>query len=1572
VKIKINILILLVSHLLWTGTVFSSDILAGAQEMDARIRALETPMDGDSLFLESYDLDSGTVNFTRRDAVIPGNSALEVAYATSYQTYLPSHPGWNIDIPRVEYSYVVNLEGYSSLPTDWVSGNYCTGSSLRNIEGNFYDGQGVIKSNTGGLRLVVPNKTSSLLVINDDEPLGLDFTTYPYITQDNWRISCYSENDKEGFKATSPNGITYFFDVYRQIKSRTESSQIIVKDSKAGIYFKNIATLFVSRVEDLFGNWVEYNYNDSDYSYNYNILTSIIASDSREIIIGSIFENDVAKKTVTAVNPSAGTVDRVWKYYTSTDNEDNYIVELPNGSTWEYQLFYLDSDPVDVDLAGGGGTDPCINNRTGTMTIKHPEGAIGTFKFTERTDSIVNHKVGAARNISGSWCSRQFSLFEKSVNTGTEDLTWNYQYSTTFGTYEEQYTPENYPDFSLLTQTIPDNIDAYHYEWQKTIKPDGSYDVSYLNRDRLDATQSKVYAVESYSNAGIKLNTTKYQYRTSNQLGTVYGLSGMNYHKHIKNVSPYRIDIEQNADTYTTIYSNFNLFSAARLQETRFGTSQKFHKYEYFHDTDSWVINKPSTISVYDAALGYIEQSKIEYKNFADELGLDLSVYLPSKYYSFSLLTKEAINYNSEGLLERVEYNQPRIVGEGNHYIEYSAYKRGIPQQITHPSRLTEGSISLNRIVDDNGWITSTTDLNGNTTQYGYDEIGRLLHKDAPTPWKDDLINWSYNPNGTLTRTLKRCILNNANTDCNDEVKLQRVTNYDALLRPIEIVITDVENAKTIYKNSVFNAHNQLTFQSYPSFTPGETEGEHFTYDALHRQLSISQDNGGTITKEYLSGNKIKITDAEDNITTSTYLAYGSPSYAQATKVESPENVITDIAVNIFGNITSITQSGKNGNSNISQTEYRAYDSQQRLCQIKRNDVGATVIKRKTNGEIEWQAQGQTASSNSVCNTTAATADKVSFTYDNLGDQHTISYGDGTPTRTFTLDNNGNIKTITGDGFSQTYNYNSLNLLEDETLAIAGRAGSLTFDYGYDALGHLSSLQYPDGTAKVEFAPNAFGQATQAIRTYSDATTDVFVKGGTSKATYYPNGAVDSFTYGNNIVHKTTLNNRQLPAQITDKYGASDRVNLNYTYDNNLNITSLTNTRDAGIYSLTDLTYDGLDRLTSTTGGNGIGSSNITYDGLGNIRTYSNNSLFDPSNLTYYYKSNFLLDNVKTTGTSTKVRNFAASGSYDARGNVLKNGNNNRSFTYNLANQMTESGGNSYVYDGYNRRIKTQDSKGTSYSFYSQAGKLLYRETEEGGINYIFLGSKLVAKEGTGVKSSGDSIMNYKPFGDSIEEPKDDVGYTGHKFDTDLELSYMQARYYDPVIGRFYSNDPVGYTSANPVMSFNRYMYVNNNPYKYTDPDGEFLLKIATIGLDIADFAADVATGNYAGAAVTALTMLDPTGISSVARRAVRVKKGLQKAEALRDSKLAEIGELSKTQQAKITTVVGALDPKTGNVAVGVKVSGKCNAGKCAEDLASEALGNPKDIEFTKVIRPRNKDEIPRCERCTKKYGEEN
>jgi RHS repeat-associated protein len=147
---------------------------------------------------------------------------------------------------------------------------------------------------------------------------------------------------------------------------------------------------------------------------------------------------------------------------------------------------------------------------------------------------------------------------------------------------------------------------------------------------------------------------------------------------------------------------------------------------------------------------------------------------------------------------------------------------------------------------------------------------------------------------------------------------------------------------------------------------------------------------------------------------------------------------------------------------------------------------------------------------------------------------------------------------------------------------------------------------------------------------------------------------------------------------------------------------------------------------------------------------------------------------------------------------------------------------NAFFYDGFGKRIKTVNTKGAattnSYSFYGQNGKLMYSYKDGNHTDYIFLGSKLVARTETKPESVPRvKHMHYKPFGEVVEGDEGKIGYTGHKFDTDLGLNYMQARYYDPVIGRFYSNDPI---SVRDVHSFNRYAYANNNPYRYVDPFG--------------------------------------------------------------------------------------------------------------------------------------------------------
>ncbi|NQZ07281.1 MAG: RHS repeat-associated core domain-containing protein [Algicola sp.] len=98
--------------------------------------------------------------------------------------------------------------------------------------------------------------------------------------------------------------------------------------------------------------------------------------------------------------------------------------------------------------------------------------------------------------------------------------------------------------------------------------------------------------------------------------------------------------------------------------------------------------------------------------------------------------------------------------------------------------------------------------------------------------------------------------------------------------------------------------------------------------------------------------------------------------------------------------------------------------------------------------------------------------------------------------------------------------------------------------------------------------------------------------------------------------------------------------------------------------------------------------------------------------------------------------------------------------------------------------------------------------------DYIFLGKERVTEAQVSLGDGSQSVDNTN------------VGYTGHQWDDDSGLNYMQARYYDPLLGRFLSNDPVGYIASNPIMSFNRYLYTNNNPYRYVDPDGRVLLVV--------------------------------------------------------------------------------------------------------------------------------------------------
>jgi len=113
------------------------------------------------------------------------------------------------------------------------------------------------------------------------------------------------------------------------------------------------------------------------------------------------------------------------------------------------------------------------------------------------------------------------------------------------------------------------------------------------------------------------------------------------------------------------------------------------------------------------------------------------------------------------------------------------------------------------------------------------------------------------------------------------------------------------------------------------------------------------------------------------------------------------------------------------------------------------------------------------------------------------------------------------------------------------------------------------------------------------------------------------------------------------------------------------------------------------------------------------------------------------------------------------------------------------------------------DPLGSAIAAYDENGDVCWEET------HTPYGDKTVL----------DDSFNRPSCGVIIEER----GFTGHTDDYETDLVYMQQRYYDPTVGRFLSTDPVG-----PVVgmskSTNRYSYGGNNPYKYVDPDGQFLV----------------------------------------------------------------------------------------------------------------------------------------------------
>jgi RHS repeat-associated protein len=683
------------------------------------------------------------------------------------------------------------------------------------------------------------------------------------------------------------------------------------------------------------------------------------------------------------------------------------------------------------------------------------------------------------------------------------------------------------------------------------------------------------------------------------------------------------------------------------------------------------------------------------------------------------------------------------------------------------------------------------TDQSGRVTQYQYFLDGHLKSVTYALGTGDvGTVQYTYDADGNRKTVT-------------DELNNKTTYNYDAANR-----LTSVQDALNGLTQYGYDADNRRTSMIDANNNPATT----YAYDARSRLKTITHPD--QTTDQYTwdgVGNQKTATDQAGKLTQRNYDALN-----RLASVTDPLTKVTQYAYDPAGNLLSITDA----NNHVTSFQYDSLNHQ--------------IMRGLPIGMVETSAY------DAVGNLSAKTdfnGKTTIYSYDQLNRllKKVPDPSLSQPSIVFTYFPTGTRQTMTDASGVTNYTYDNRDRLKSKATPEG------TLNYTHDAHGNLLTILSSNANgASVTYTPDALNRVGTVV---DNRLVAQGVTSATTSYTYYPVGTVKNYTYSANGMQTA------------------------YTYDMQNRLVSIGSTKgSSGLSSFTYSPFPALTQTVSELSGRGVsygydndyhlqsetitadpagnnGVENYTYDSVGNRKTLTSTIPSLPGSISYSYDAN---DRLSTD-------------TYDNNGNTIASAGVTN--TYDFENRMLTHGAVSMVYDGDGNRV-SEMSGGVATQYlvdtlnptgYSQ----VLDELVSGAVTKTYTyGLQRISEnqlsgstwtptfygyDGHGhvrfLTSTTGAVGNtyqYDAFGMPVASAGTTLNtylFSGERFDSNLNLYHLRARYYNQATGRFETMDPIStptccgsFASQSENVfypgSLHAYFYSQGNPVNRIDPQG--------------------------------------------------------------------------------------------------------------------------------------------------------